>query len=503
MRRASSFVIAVSALLGVCASSCDAASDGSTEQRSAAPKALVLEPCRIADPIGTSAITAECGTLRVPEDPARPDGRQIGLFVARVPAISRRKQPDPLFVIAGGPGMASSEFFASVAPAFARIQRNRDIVLVDQRGTGRSNALNCGLVDEALWQAHEEVIAAEAERCLTALGTRADVKFYTTSIAVQDLERVRTAFGYERINLYGVSYGTRVAQHFVRRFPDRVRSMILDGVVPPEVALGPDLALHAEAALERILARCERAPECRERFGDPQRIYRELRAQLAEEPIEVVLPDPTTGEMRRLEFTELHLAAALRLATYSADQASLLPLSLYMAQHDHDFVPLAAQFLLTSRSLEEQLAYGMHNAVVCTEDVPFFEVTDEDRARLAQTYLGTAAVDMLLTVCGSWPRGMMDPDLHAPLVSDVPALLLSGGDDPVTPPLYAEQAMKGLSNAVHVSLAGMGHGQVVAPCVDRVMAQFLEQAAPKKLDISCTQRVTPPPFFTSLAGPAP
>lgn len=503
MRRASSLLIAVTTLLGVCASSCDAASEDSTQRRSAAPAPLVLEPCRIANPLGIGAITAECGTLRVPENPARPDGRQVDLFVARVPAISRRKRPDPLFVIAGGPGMASSELFASVAPAFARIQRSRDIVLVDQRGTGRSNALYCELDDDVLWRATEEVFAAEAERCLTALGTRADVKFYTTSVAVQDLEQVRAALGYERINLYGVSYGTRVAQHFVRRFPDRVRSMILDGVVPPEVALGPDLALNAEEALEHILARCERATECRERFGDPMRIYRELRAQLAAGPIQVRLPDPTTGEVRQLEFTELHLATVLRLATYSADQASLLPLSLYMAQHDHDFVPLAAQFLLTSRSLEEQLAYGMHNAVVCTEDVPFFEVTDADRARLSQTYLGTAAVDALVKVCRSWPRGVMDPDLHAPLASDVPALLLSGGDDPVTPPRYAEQALQGLSNAVHVSLDGMGHGQLVSPCVDRIMSQFLEQAAPKELDTSCARRVTPPPFFTSLAGPAP
>ena len=247
----------------------------------AAPRsaALVLEPCRIEHPSKLTAIAAECGTLAVPENPARPEGRRIALHIARVPAVNRRKLPDPLFVIAGGPGMAATDFYAGVAPAFARIRRDRDIVLVDQRGTGKSNPLVCPLTEDMMLQATPEQIAAESARCGSALASRADLAYYTTSLAVQDLERVRAALGYREVNLYGVSYGTRVAQHYVRRFPSRARTVILDGVVPPQLILGPALAIDAENALTSILGRCARDPACRASFGDPVRAYHNLRAE--------------------------------------------------------------------------------------------------------------------------------------------------------------------------------------------------------------------------------
>src|SRR6185312_5256893 len=184
-------------------------------------------------------------------------------------AISTRKRPDPLFVLAGGPGMAATSFYTSVAPVFERIHRDRDIVLVDQRGTGDSNALDCESSEEDLYQSTTAEIVAEAERCLKMLGAHADVRFYTTSLAVQDLDRVRAALGYERIDLYGSSYGTVVAQQYLRHFPARVRSVILDGVVPPQLALGATSALDAQAALSSIFSRCVLEPACRARFGDP------------------------------------------------------------------------------------------------------------------------------------------------------------------------------------------------------------------------------------------
>lgn len=483
------------------------AAGGAAPARPAQPPApgLHLAPCRIEHPAGLAAVSAECGTLRVPEDPAAPEGkgRQIELYVARVPAISRRKRPDPLFVLAGGPGMAATTFYSTAAPAFARIRRERDIVLVDQRGTGRSNGLHCELDADVLWRATEAVIAAETERCLTALATRAAVPAYTTSLAVQDLDRVRGALGYERINLYGVSYGTRVAQHYVRRFAARTRSAILDGVVPPEAVLGPEMALHAEAALERILARCAAQDPCRERFGDPADAYRALRERLARAPVAVELPHPSSGQPWALRFTSLHLASVLRLASYTSEQAALLPLTLDLAHRERNFVPLAAQFLLTSRALEEIIAYGMHNTVVCTEDVPFYSIGPAERARLQRTYLGTTQIDALENLCSVWPRGPMDEDLHAPLDSAVPALLLSGGDDPVTPPEFGERARTGFHDAVHLVLEGHGHGQLGAPCVDRVMARFIERGTSAGLDTACIARARPTPFFLSLTGPAP
>src|SRR5207244_4315840 len=235
-------------------------------------------------------------------------GRHIGLAVARVPAVSRRKEPDPLFVLAGGPGQAASEFYATVAPALARIRRERDIVLVDQRGTGRSNRLGCAEGEELLYRAGQAEIAAATRGCLGDLGARAEVSWYTTSVAVQDLERVRAALGYEHINLYGTSYGTRVAQHYLRRFPERVRAVILDGVVPAPLALGPEVALDAERSLLDILARCAAQPPCRSRFGDPAQAYPSVRAAPARRAVPVSVSDPSTGEPRRSDFTAEPLA---------------------------------------------------------------------------------------------------------------------------------------------------------------------------------------------------
>ncbi|HUI60086.1 MAG TPA: alpha/beta fold hydrolase [Steroidobacteraceae bacterium] len=475
---------------------------GATSATPAGGAPLNLAACRIEDPARTRLVLARCGYLDVPENPANPRGRHIGLYVARVAAINRRKQSDPVFILAGGPGMAATSFYASVAFAFERIHRDRDIVLVDQRGTGRSNPLNCVLDDNDLLRSAESEIVARAQRCLSSLAAKSDVRFYTTSIAVRDLEQVRQALGYDQINLYGVSYGTRVAQHYLRRFPAHARTAILDGVVPPQLTLGPAIAINAEQALDRILARCVREPECHAQFGDPQTAYRTLRDSLGKRPAAVTLADPTSGQITKLEFTPFHLGTVLRLASYTPEQAALLPLALHSAAESGDFTSLASQFLLVMRSYGEVVAYGMHNSVVCSEDAPFYDPAHIDRTEIAQTYLGTSQLDGLSHICGVWPRGAIDPDFHAPLHADVPVLLLSGSDDPVTPPPDAELARKGLSHSQHIVLQGFGHGQLTAPCMDRVMADFVEHAQ-ADVDASCAHSDQPLPFFTSVGGPPP
>ncbi len=464
--------------------------------------ALSLEPCEIEDASHFNVLAAECGTLEVPENPAAPQGRTIQLFIARAPAISRRKSPDPLFVLAGGPGMGATTMYAGTSPAFARIRRDRDIVLVDQRGTGKSNVLNCAFDDDALLRSTPSEVQAETRRCLEQLRQHADVAFYTTSIAVRDLDRVRAALGYEQINLYGGSYGTRVAEHYLRRFPEHTRTLILDGVVAPELALGPAIALDAEAALDNVFARCVKDAACKQHFGDPQQTYQQLRTSLQSRAVPVSFADPTTGEPAHLDFGPLHFATVLRLSTYNSEQAAVLPLMLQLAQNSGNYAPLAGQFMVMLRSYGDVLAYGMHNSVVCTEDVPFYKPELIDRAQLARTFLGTTQVDALLSLCSGWPRGPIDADLHAPLKSDTPVLLLSGGNDPVTPAASAEQTMKGLTHSLHIKLDGLGHGQLGAPCMDRVMAQFI-QSASVELDVSCTRAARPMPFFLSPAGPAP
>jgi pimeloyl-ACP methyl ester carboxylesterase len=473
-----------------------AAAAGSPE---APAPALTLSPCVIEHPLRLTVVPAECGSLRVAENPAEPRGRQIALRVARVAAISTRREADALFVLAGGPGQAASAFYASVAGAFGRIQRARDIVLIDQRGTGASNALDCPQDPERLYEATGPEVVQLTRRCLSALAPRADPAFYTSSLAVADLERVRAALGYQRIDLYGVSYGTRVAQQYLRRFPARVRALILDGVVPPQLAIGPDVALDAEGALRGILARCRADAACRAHFGDPTQDYQAVRARLAAGAVPLSIADPSGGGVRAVQFGPEQLATVLRLGGYSADYAALLPLFLNSGARG-DFAALAAQSLLLTRSYEG-IALGMHNSVVCAEDVPYWGAID--RPALAATFMGAAQVDALAALCRIWPRGPMDQDLHAPLVSAVPALFLSGGDDPVTPPRYARLAAAGFSQARQLVLPGFGHGQLTAPCMDRVLADFVSHPVVADLDVSCLERARPMPFFTSVNGPAP
>jgi pimeloyl-ACP methyl ester carboxylesterase len=465
---------------------------------------IQLSPCRLEHPFRMLALGADCGTFVTPENPALPAGRKIELFVARVPAISFKKKPDPLFLIAGGPGTSAVDLYTSSAGPFDRVRRDRDIILLDQRGTGRSNRLDCEYGDRNLFERVEDIrLAEENARCRDDLSKRADLRQYTTSIAVRDLDDVRRALGYERINLFGNSYGTRVAQHYARRYPKATRTLILDGVVNPEVVLGPAIAVDAERALERILNRCLGDAACSKAFKDPTADYRELRARLTAHPVPTMVSDAATGRPINFEFTPRHLSAVLRFASYNDDQAALLPLSLHMATHESNFTPLASQFRVFAQSLEAAFAYGMHNSVACSEDTPLIDAHKLDVAALDATHMGAEQVRQLIEGCKEWPRGVVDADLHAPLKSDAAALLLSGADDPVTPPEYAALAQRAFADSKHVIIAGHGHGQYGAPCVDRIMATFIDAGSAKGLDASCTEKLKPMPFFITLAGPSP
>jgi pimeloyl-ACP methyl ester carboxylesterase len=468
-----------------------------------APK-ISLEPCRLEHPARMLALSAECGTFKVAENPDQPGGRQIELYVARVPAISLNKSPDPLFLIAGGPGTSAVDLYTSSAGPFDRVRRDRDIILLDQRGTGRSHRLDCSHETENIFEKFNEVEVGPANRkCRDDLSKIADLRQYTTSVAVRDLDAVRVALGYDRINIYGGSYGTRVAQHYARKYPQATRTLILDGVINPEQVLGPAIALDAERALDRILGRCSKDAACAKAFKDPKADYRALRAALTAQPVRAVVAEAATGRPINFDFTPRHLSAVLRFASYNDDQAALLPLSLHLAVHEHNYTPLANQFRVFAHSLEQAFAYGMHNSVACSEDTPLIDAAKLDRVSLDATHMGALQVEQLVEACLDWPKGVVDTDLHAPFKSGAAALLLSGADDPVTPPEYATLAQRAFADSKHVIVAGHGHGQLSAPCIDRVIASFIKAGSAKDLDARCTEKLAPMPFFTTLAGPAP
>jgi pimeloyl-ACP methyl ester carboxylesterase len=463
---------------------------------------LDLVPCRIADADGLTSTAARCGGLEVPEDPADPQGAKIRLAIAVVPAVATQAKPDPLFLIAGGPGQGSIEGYAPLLGAFSGVRRARDLVLVDQRGTGDSNRLDCAMPDDAL-EAGEippAELAALARDCLADLPGRP--QFYTTSIAVGDLDAVRAALGYAEINVFGGSYGTRVAQHYARRFPARTRTVMLDGVVPPTLTLIPEIAIESQRALERVFARCAADPACDERFPQLAQQFAGLDAALRRGPVAVSLADPLTGERRQVAVTRAHLVTMARMLVYSPGSASLLPLLVHEAATLGNYGPLAAQAEMFGEELESMIAMGMHHSVVCAEDAPRFAGA-VDRRALEATAIGPQMVDGMEAICAVWPRGPVDADFAQPLDSAVPALLLSGEFDPATPAAYGEMATTGFRNGRHVVVPGQGHGVMRLPCVQRLLRQFIDAGSAAGLDDACVAKIQPAPFFLSFSGSAP
>lgn len=469
--------------------------------RAAGLEPLALEDCRITAGPAYPSIRARCGRLVRPLDPAAPSGESIELRFAVVPALSLEPARDPFVPIAGGPGAGSVEFYAANASAFEQVRRERDVLLLDQRGTGESAPLDCDTDDDLVGgELSPEVVRAETEACLSALPY--DPRYFTTSVAVADLEALRRALDYGPLNLYGSSYGTRVAQHFARRYPGSTRTLVLDGVVPPQLALGPAIATEAQQALDRIFARCTDSAPCRNRFPDIAAEFDGLKRVLAAGPQPVSVAHPVSGAETELAFGASELAASVRMLSYHPSTTALIPFLVHEAAAGN-LEPLAAQFLMIADSLSDALSLGMHNAVMCTEDAPYFDgeaVTDEE---LGATYMGPLMLRSLRAICEVWPPGVIDDDFKTPLGTDLPVLLLSGDADPITPPSYAEMAAVDFDNAALLIGRRQGHGQAMRGCMPEIIGEFVQSAAPAELDTDCLSRQFAMPFFLDRSGPVP
>jgi pimeloyl-ACP methyl ester carboxylesterase len=461
---------------------------------------LTLAPCTLTGSQGYGQVEAQCGRLRRAENPDQPAGPQIQLFVARIKSLSPDPRADAFTIINGGPGASSVSLYADMANAFAGILRERDIVIVDQRGTGRSNPLDCRDLEQASQEYSEEIVRAATHQCLESIS--ADPRFYATSQAVADLDAVRQALGYSTLNIYGVSYGTRVALHYLRRHPKHVRALVIDGVVPPDLALGVNVAENAQLALDGIFQRCREDADCAERFSDLAQTFAELRDDLQQQAVTVDVAHPVTGISQSMEFGYDHLALTIRLLSYAPETAALIPLIISETSRGN-YTPAASQALKIVDQLNGAISFGMHNSVVCSEDLPFVSMDDIDWPRLENTYLGADQIRALSTICELWPRAPVDPQFKEPLRADAPVLILSGENDPVTPPIYGERVSSSLSNALHVVGHGQGHGMISRGCTPRLVTQFIEAGSWKELDVSCAARLSASPFFINLLGPAP
>jgi len=466
-----------------------------------APSAMELEDCRISAGPAFPGISARCGTMLRPENPDDDGSPEIEIAVAVVPALDLKPEPDPFVPLAGGPGASAIEFYAAYSGAFEHVRRHRDILLVDQRGTGSSSRMDCAVdVDIIEGRYSEERVVDITRDCLDALPH--DPRFFTTSVAVTDLEAVREALGYGPLNLYGVSYGSRVAQHFAKRFPGATRSIVLDGVVAPQIVLGPQIATEAQSALDAIFARCAADETCDARFPNLPQKFQQIRAELEERPVTVDIPNPVTGDPETAEFGSAELAGAIRLLAYNATSIAIVPL-LVDAAAGGNFGPLAAQFQMIAAQMSDALALGMHNSVMCSEDAPFYDFDAVDYEALEASYIGIVQLDAIDAMCSVWPAGPVDDDFRAPLDTAIPVLLLSGDADPITPPRYASLAMVDLERARHLIGVQQGHGQAAVGCTPRLIGEFVASADPLGLDASCLERNFVMPFFLDFGGPAP
>ncbi len=472
-----------------------------TGANASAAESLTLEDCRISAGPGAPSMKARCATMRRPLDPTGSEPGEIELRIAVVPALNLTPEPDPFVPIAGGPGQGTVEFYTAYSWAFEDVRRNRDILLIDQRGTGESATMRCEFEEDLIGGEYSTTLTIEyTERCLEQLPH--DPRFFTTSIAVADIEAVREALAYPSLNLYGVSYGSRVAQHFARRYPESTRTVVIDGVVPPQLSLGPEIATESQRAVDRILARCVEDEACNTRFPDVTADFARIVGELKEAPVTIDIPNPSSGRPEEVRFGAGELAAGIRLLAYHPNSIALMPLLISEAG-DGNFVPLGSQFMMTMIAMNESLALGMHNAVVCTEDIPFYDVAEIDYDGLEASYMGAVQLEALKAICSVWPAGPIDDEFKVPLATDLPVLLLSGDADPITPPRYADLAAVDLGNAKHLVGADQGHGQISVGCTPRVVADFIDSADPAGLDTACLERSFVMPFFLDFSGPNP
>jgi len=327
---------------------------------------------------------------------------------------------------------------------------------------------------------------------------KADPRYYTTTIAAHDLEAVRQALGAPQFDLVGVSYGTRMAQQYLLRYPDGVRSLVLDSVAPNELVLGAEFAENLETALKAQFSLCTKTPACAKAFPDPYASLIRLRDELRAKPQTYEFRDPVTFAPTHKRLDDYALAGLVRLFAYSPETAALLPLSIAEGLKGN-YAPLAGQSQLLTGDLSELRDNGMQISVICAEDADLLTPRPQDK----DTVLGTALIDVIRTQCEVWPRGARPDDFHAPLKSDKPILVLEGEFDPVTPPRYGEQLLKGLTNARLLVAKGQGHNVIGRGCIPRLVADFVDRLAPKDLDTHCADVLGPTPAYIDFNGAAP
>jgi pimeloyl-ACP methyl ester carboxylesterase len=456
------------------------------------------QPCRIAG----LRHSVQCGSVQRPLDPDRPGGPTIDIHYVVVPALARRKLPDPVFLLAGGPGQSAIALAGNTMGLFQRLGNRRDLVFVDQRGTGRSAPLICDeqrslpLAEQA--DPKQQLLRLTACRNQLQRLAYGDLRFFTTTLAMQDLDAVRQKLGVGQINLVGASYGTRAALEYQRQFGPQVRRMVLDGVAPPDMVLPSSASPDAQAALDGLFAFCASQPVC---AASHPRLREDWAALLASLPRSARLAHPLTGVLEDVHLSRDMVLAAVRAPLYSPALAAALPVAITEAAQGR-FTALLGLSLPLSARKAQRIAEGMHFSVLCAEDYPRMDLVDAP----AGADFGTSFARQLQSVCADWPRGKVPAAFYNIPVSQVPVLLLSGGLDPATPPRHAARVASALGpQARHLVVAQAGHGVLGIGCMRDVLYRFLaaeEDGEALAVDIQCIDAVPRPAAFQATTGPA-
>ncbi len=456
--------------------------------------AVPLKTCRVAG----LRHPAQCGVLKRPLDPARPDGVQIDIHYAVVPALARRKLPDPVFLLAGGPGQSAISLGPRVLPLMTRLNNRRDIVFVDQRGTGLSAPLMCDDTRALPLSVLADPAAQlrQINRCREQLQALpyGDLRFFTTVLAMQDLDAVRRELGVQRINLTGASYGTRAALDYQRQFPNAVRRSVLDGVAPADMTLPLSMSTDNQAAFDALLKDCEQAPACRSSHPN---LRRDASALLGSLPKAVTAAHPLTGQRETFTYSRDMLLGALRGPLYAPAMAAALPQALSDAAAGR-FEGLLGLGSLMSPRKGSALAMGLHFSVICSEDAPRMKAVKG----LMGGDFGDSTAQLYAKVCASWPQGAVPSAFYDVPVSRSPVLMLSGGLDPATPPRHAHRMAQALGpNALNVVVPNAGHGVMSVGCMRDVIYKFIDSeddAAALKVTTACANGMPRPAAFAPL-----
>ena len=450
-----------------------------------------LKPCRVAG-IKTEVL---CGVLQRALDPAQPSAVKIDIHYVVVPALARRKLPDPVFLLAGGPGQSAISVAPMVVQQMSRLGNRRDLVFVDQRGTGKSAPLMCAedRTGSLAQQIDPQRRDALLRQCLAQLQKLpyGDLRFFTTALAMQDVDAVRQALGVAQVNLVGASYGTRAALEYMRQFPKAVRRSVIDGVAPPDMMLPTSASGDNQAALEALLAACERDATCRRSYPTLRADWAALLRRL---PQDTVVPHPLTGEPQSVRITREVVLGAVRGPRYVPAMAAALPHAVQQAERGRFEALLGLSTLLGGRG-PNRLAEGMHLSVVCAEDQP----RPGAPPLVPGADFGQTFADLYHQACAYWPRGEVSPAFYTVPNSQAPVLVLSGGLDPVTPPRHGARVTQALGGkAKHVLVPHAGHGVMNLACMRDVLFRFIDapdDASALAVDASCAANIPRPPAF--------